>query len=117
MWQKAGNIIKRWPAATLVTLSLVLNGIFWLVAILTFPREVPAAVLHYSVGVGIDFIGEGKQVLVLPGIGLAIIAVDGILAAITRGVMRLGMWILLASAILAQILLIIAYSNIYILNL
>lgn len=67
---------RRESSLIIVTLavSALLNGGLWLAAILLFPRDEAGAVLHYSIDVGIDFIGEGKQIIVLPIIGAALAA-------------------------------------------
>lgn len=59
-----------------------LNGALWLLGWFAFPIASPVAVLHYSPGVGIDFIGEGRQIMVLPLLGLGILIGNFLLAAL-----------------------------------
>lgn len=53
--------------------ALLLNVALWALVLVKFDRSNPATVLHYSVDVGIDYIGEGGRVITLPIIGLAML--------------------------------------------
>ena len=83
---------------------------------ITFPSDTPAAVLHYSVGVGVDFIGEGRQIIVLPLSGALLVVLNGLAAYVVRRASWTATWILLSTTVLLQILLIIAYVYILQLN-
>lgn len=61
------------PLTIIILLSLLFNIITWAVAIFVFPQSGPAAILHYTVPLGVDFIGESRQIYILPLIGLVII--------------------------------------------
>lgn len=75
------NVVQQWrdkvspvmaTAIVLCVVSVLLNSVTWLVTRF-FPADDPAAVLHYSIEIGIDFIGEGRQIMVLPLMGSLII--------------------------------------------
>lgn len=103
-------------AWSLVIASAVLNIGLWILVRTTFPSSTPAAVLHYSVGVGVDFIGEGQQIIMLPLSGSLLIVLNGLAAYVMRRASWAASWILLSSTALLQILLIIAYVYILQLN-
>lgn len=65
-------------AIVFLLVSGVLNVITW-VATRFFPVNDPAAVLHYSIDIGVDFIGQGEQIMVLPLIGSLLIVFNTIL--------------------------------------
>lgn len=96
--------------------SLLANIGLWIGVMTTFPRNTPAAVLHYSVGVGIDFIGHGQQIVVLPAVATGILLLNIALAFGLRKVSRAATWIILSGAAIVQVLLIAAYSFILLLN-
>lgn len=104
------------PLVMLGIASVVLVVVLWVLSLTLFPRELPAAVLHYNVGVGIDFIGEGRQILVLPGIGTAILILDAGLAYVLRKTSYLAGAILMGAGLLSQVLLIAAFISILIMN-
>lgn len=61
-----------WPPRlvwALVVLGLLFLGPSWWLALVAFPDNEPVAVLHYSYELGIDFVGQGKQIIALPIIG------------------------------------------------
>lgn len=96
--------------------SGLLNAILWALIFLTFPKDAPAAVLHYSVGVGVDFIGEGQQIIVLPLGGLILLMLNGLAAYVIRRASWAATWIVLGTTVLLQVLLLIAYLYILRLN-
>lgn len=67
-----------------IAISVILVGSLWFLAWYVFPREAPAAILHYSVGVGVDFIGEGNTIFVLPALATILVVVNSALAFIIR---------------------------------
>lgn len=68
------NKIFTKPLPIIFGSSLLLNAITWFIAIFAFPKAGPAAILHYTVPLGVDFIGESRQIYVLPTIGLIVLA-------------------------------------------
>jgi multidrug transporter EmrE-like cation transporter len=70
-----------------------------------FAHDNPTAILHYSIDVGIDFIGQGKQIIVLPLAGLLLLIGNTVLgAALKRADIR-SAYILWASIPIIQIIL------------
>ena len=90
--------------------SLVLNLILWLVVLLTFPKNSPNAVLHYTAGVGIDFIGRGWQIVTLPSIGAILMVVNIILAQYIKSTSMISFWVLWISMPIIQIVLLGTYG-------
>ena len=87
--------------------SVVLNALAWGLAFI-FPREEAAAILHYSSSVGIDFVGEGRHIMVLPAVGTLVMCLN---FAVGRAIVKTDprTATLLTSAVpLVQIVLIIA---------
>ncbi len=71
-----------------LTLSVILNAATWVVALYVFPQDRVAAILHYNTSVGIDFIGEGNQIQVIPWIGTALLIGNTILALFLKSSSR-----------------------------
>lgn len=90
--------------------SLALNIILWLIVLITFPKSSPNAVLHYTAGVGIDFIGSGWQIITLPSIGAILMVVNIILAQYIKSTSIISFWILWVSMPVIQIVLLGTYS-------
>lgn len=67
-----------------VAVSVLLNAATWAVVVYVFPDDRVAAILHYNTSVGIDFIGEGNQIKVIPWIGTALFTGNIILALFLR---------------------------------
>ncbi|MFH1354260.1 MAG: hypothetical protein ABIH36_03135 [bacterium] len=72
------------PLVIIFSINLALNILLWLLALFLFPHNNPSAVLHYNIDVGIDFIGESKQIVMLPIAGLLLLAGNSLLAAVLR---------------------------------
>lgn len=96
--------------------SIVLNVVLWILVLTTFPKNDPLAILHYTAGVGVDFVGNGQQVLVLPGIGLALLCLNVILAYTVRQASVIAAWIFLASVPIIEVMLIVTYIMLLRLN-
>jgi len=90
--------------------SFILNLLLWLIVLITFPKSSPNAVLHYTAGVGIDFIGQGWQIITLPSIGLLLIIVNIVLARYIQRASEVAFWILWMSMPFLQILLLTTYG-------
>jgi len=86
------NISIR-PWIFIIVFSLVLNIILWLSAFFLFPSS-DAAVLHYSVGIGIDFIGAGRQIYLLPIIGLIVLIGNTLLGIVIQHTDLRSSWLL-----------------------
>lgn len=68
--------------------SVILNVTLWLMALFLFPQDKLAAVLHYNTSIGIDFIGEGTQIKVIPTIGTALLLVNAVIAIYLQKISR-----------------------------
>lgn len=89
---------KFWkPLSLVIAISVLLNGATWLVALLLFPQGGPIAILHYSVPLGVDFIGESRQIYVLPLVGLVILAGNAALGWVTQRPSLRAAWVLWAT--------------------
>ncbi len=73
--------LKKSPLGIILTISILLNVALWLQTSLMFAHDNPTAILHYSIDVGIDFIGQGKQIIVLPLVGLLLLVGNTVLGA------------------------------------
>jgi hypothetical protein len=96
--------------------SVVLNAFLWLFVLITFPKHDPSAILHYTAGVGIDFVGSPLQIFVLPGIGLAVLLINAVLARFVRSVSHVAFWIFWASLPILECMLIGTYAILLRLN-
>lgn len=114
--KKNFNITTLLDTPILATIALLINGVLWLLVYTLFPKDLPAAILHYNVAVGIDFVGEGKQVFMLPAVGLSLVVLNTVLAYMLRSINLLAGRLLLGSAILAQLLLIAGFVAILAIN-
>lgn len=106
----------RRPWQILVGLAAGANVVLWLLVLLTFPIEAPVSILHYSVGVGIDFIGQGSEIMTLPAIGSILLIGNSLLAAGLWRRSSRASWILLSSSFIFQALLLVAYILLWRLN-
>jgi hypothetical protein len=97
-------------SGAVVAASLTLNILLWIITLITFPKNSSNAVLHYTAGVGIDFIGEGWQIITLPSIGLILVVVNVVLARIIAGASTIAFWILWMSMPFLQLLLLVTYG-------
>lgn len=70
-----------------------------------FPTDSEAAVLHYTVGSGIDFIGSGEQIKALPMIGLALLLINLSLGYMIVRASVLAAWIFWSSLPFIQVIL------------
>lgn len=107
--------VKR-PFVVVLELAVVLNVVLWIVTLYLFPVQEPAAVLHYSIDVGIDFIGEGKQIMALPLAGSGLLIFNVVLGlAIWRADVRAA-WILWSVLPGLQLLLLAAWYVLWRIN-
>lgn len=90
--------------------SIALNILLWIIVLATFPKSSPNAILHYTAGVGIDFIGNGWQIITLPSIGAFLICVNILLARYIKNTSSIAFWILWMSMPLLQMLLLGTYG-------
>lgn len=96
--------------------STALNAGLWILVFLTFPKDAPAAVLHYSVGIGIDFVGQGRQIMALPIVGTVLLIMNTALAFFLSTSSRRAAAALWTTAPVIQLILIAAYLSIWSMN-
>lgn len=92
---------KKWILIILAA-SIILNVLLWILSVAIFPRQSPSAILHYSSGLGIDFVGQGHQIIILPLIGSMILIGNSLLGL---GIWRLAPisgWLLLTTSLISQ---------------
>lgn len=82
----------------------------------TFPESSSAVILHYSVGVGIDFIGESNQINTLMHIGAILLIVNILLGHLIYSTSRAATWLLWGINPISQTLLLLAYLLLWQLN-
>jgi hypothetical protein len=85
--------------------ALALNAVLWWLVWRFFPLGSPVAVLHYTVGGGIDFIGNGEQIKALPLVGLALLAVNLALGFMIVRASEAAAWIFWSSLPVIQVIL------------
>ncbi|HBE90378.1 MAG TPA: hypothetical protein DDW41_04185 [Candidatus Andersenbacteria bacterium] len=83
----------RQPLVLIIALSITLNVTLWLLVFLLFPTS-DAAVLHYSIGIGIDFIGSTRQIYLLPAIGLIVLFGNTLLGITIKNTDIRSAWLL-----------------------
>lgn len=89
--------------------AALLNGILWVLTLSVFPYDSSATVLHYSQGIGIDMVGQGLNILVLPAGGLGLTLINAWLAWSVRHISKRAWWLLNLSIPLIQAILISAF--------
>jgi hypothetical protein len=102
-----------------LSILLVLNVIIWIVArYIALVVDADQIALHYSVGFGIDYYGDTNQIYVIPFLGLVVIILNFILYSLVSGYRDKNYiaHVLFASALVANIILLIATYSVYIIN-
>lgn len=89
--------------------SIVINAIIWWLTLTVFPLDSPATILHYTIDVGVDFIGEGKQITSLPIMGLAIIVFNTIMGVALLRADQRASWLLWSVMPPIQLALLLAF--------
>ena len=103
------KLLLKTPLAIILAISLALNVSLWFLALFLFPHDSPSAVLHYNIDVGIDFIGEGKQIIILPITGLLLLVGNNLLAAVLRSTDKRAAQLLCYITPILQLILIGAF--------
>lgn len=93
-----------------------INALLWLLSFLLFPQESPAAILHYSIGIGIDFVGEGGKIIMLPVIGTIFIIVNTLVGYAVRSISYRAAWMVFISIPLVQLILLAAFAFLWRIN-
>lgn len=110
------NSVFKHPFILLIAASTAANGLLWLLAMRYFPRDNPVAVLHYTAGMGIDFIGEGSHITVLPTIGALVLLANGILGWTVIKADPRASWVIWSAVPAIQIVLLAAFYLIWRIN-
>lgn len=104
------------PEKAILLVSGIANLVLWAIVLIGFPKSSPNAILHYTAGIGIDFIGQGWQIITIPSIGTLLIVVNVILARYIKRVSTISFWILWISMPFLQLLLVAIYAMLWSLN-
>lgn len=99
-----------------IAVSIILVAVLWLLPLYTFPKDAPAAVLHYSVGVGIDFVGQGRQIMSLPLVATGILVINILLGLAVRRASTQAELVVWVVTPLILLILLAAYIIIWRLN-
>lgn len=99
-------------------IALLINGLTWLLVIITHRSLADSlAILHYNVIFGIDKIGEPISLYQLPAIGLILIIVNFFVSVLlVRKREQIPGQFLLLTAILGNLILLVAVYLLYIIN-
>ncbi len=89
---------------SLLGVSLGLNAVLWYLS-KAFPKDNAATILHYNTDLGIDFIGDGSQISVLPRLGLILLITNLILGIAVRRAENRVSWLLWLTTPLIQLVL------------
>ncbi|HPN96577.1 MAG TPA: hypothetical protein PLK35_02310 [Candidatus Moranbacteria bacterium] len=101
----------------LLFLSLLADLINWAVLVIFLRTSTSNIILHYNVYFGVDMIGNWKQTLLLPAIGLVIFAINFLLSRYFYfNKEKVASYILLAATFMAQTSLLIAALGVIIIN-
>lgn len=99
--------LRKHGLALLAISSVALNAVVWAIAWL-FPQHQTAAILHYTSSVGIDFVGEGRHIMVLPAVGGSILLINGVVGRLIKSADLRTAWVLWSAIPIVQLLLIVA---------
>lgn len=96
---------------------LALNIINWLLAFYVNNNvSQNLVVLHYNINLGVNLIGEAKDIYIIPAIGLVFIAVNFLLLLNIFRKDKFLTHLLLGSSLLTNLFLIISTAAIYLVN-
>jgi len=96
--------------------SILLNVGSWVAALLLFPADDPTTVLHYSINVGVDFIGEGAEIVSLPSIGSMVLVLNVIVGLAVMRANPRASWVLWGVLPLIQLILLLAFILLWRIN-
>lgn len=92
----------------LVVFSATLVICLWGISLTLFPRHNPAAILHYSVTIGIDLIGHGVKVMIMPLVGTILLVFNyGLGTVLYRAEPRIA-WVVWSVTPFVEIILLIS---------
>jgi hypothetical protein len=102
-----------------MSILLVLNIVTWITAkYIAVVVDADQIALHYSVGFGIDYYGDTNQIYVIPFLGLVVILLNFALYSLISSYKDKNFiaHVLFASALVVNIVLLIATYSVYIIN-
>ncbi|MBU2082078.1 hypothetical protein KKH14_01485 [Patescibacteria group bacterium] len=106
------NIVNR----ILLGSSLIFNiGLFLFFLFFIRQSNIPI-VLHYNVNWGVDYLGEVKNIFILPVVGLLILSLNGFLAINLWGKNKTLSYFFTVITLLVQFFLVISGIALYIIN-
>lgn len=97
--------LSKFPWQSLLALGAVLNVFSWGTAAWLFPRQEENVILHFSEGIGVDFVGEGAKIFALPTLGLIVLVLNAVLAFVLKKSEPALQWLLLFVIPLAQLII------------
>lgn len=93
------------PLWVIVAGCSAINVAMWIVALRFFPRQNLTAILHYSIDAGVDFVGEGQHITVLPLLGSTLLVLNLIIGFAVVKADKAAAWVLWSSMPLVQLCL------------
>ena len=109
MQEEPGYRHGRKLAGVVLGAGVILNAVLWGLVWLIFPKDLPAAILHYNVDIGIDFVGEGSQIIMLPLMGTMLLAVNAVLGLAVWQADKRASWLLWSVLPFWQVVLLAAF--------
>ena len=103
-----------WRKVLLLTfgLSLAFNLVLWLLLLRSVADFTAIIPIHYDIYFGINALGPGYRLLIIPGFGLAVILLNFSLAFLFFSRERILSYFLLWSSLLIQLILLLAAAAI-----
>lgn len=108
--------IKKWPIAIFGSLAALANLFSWAWITLQIPDMGGQMFLHYNVLFGVDYIGEGWRMFLIPLLGLIIFVVNMIGGWLLYRRDAFMSYLLVGTAALCQIFVVIATILVVFLN-
>lgn len=112
VWQA----LRTRPLLGIVLVSALINAGVWVAALQLFPRQSAAVVLHYNVEAGIDFVGQGTHITVLPLAGSILLILNLVVGLAATTADRRVAWILWSVIPLLQLVIAAAFYFIWQIN-
>jgi len=94
MEETGAHLFGKKTAGLFLGVSAGMNVLLWGLVSFVFPKDQPAAILHYSVDMGIDFVGQGSQIIMLPLMGTLLLVVNIVLGLAVWQADKRAAWVL-----------------------
>ena len=108
--------IRKWPVAIFGGLAAILNLFSWVWLMVQIPDMGGQMFLHYNVLFGVDYIGEGWRMFLVPLLGLVIFIINMLASWILYRRDVFMSYILVGVTALCQIFVVIATVLVVFLN-